>query len=146
LKRKTFTTKSQLEVWVSDLASTFTRPCLVLIDGEMGAGKTQIVRWFCAQLGVSDVASPTFAVHHEYRSSSGPVDHVDLYRVKSDVDLENSGFWDLLKGDARLLFVEWADRLPAEVWPVDWMRVNLRIVKVAESDEARVLEWNVTMP
>ncbi len=146
MKRQIFTTKSQLEAWAKECASHFTRPCLILLDGEMGSGKTQLVRWFCAELGVSDTASPTFAVHNEYRSAKGPVDHVDLYRVQSDADLENSGFWDLLKGESRLLFVEWADRLPADVWPVEWMRVDLHLKKIADSDEARILEWSITKP
>jgi tRNA threonylcarbamoyladenosine biosynthesis protein TsaE len=141
--RETFTTKFQLEAWAKEFASNFTRPCLILLDGEMGAGKTQMVRWFCAGLGVSDTTSPTFAIHNEYRSNTGPVDHVDLYRVQSDADLENSGFWDLLQGESRLLFVEWAERLPAEVWPAKWMRVDLRLIKFPGSEEARVLEWSI---
>lgn len=146
MKHETFTTKLQLEAWAKEFATQLTRPCLILLDGEMGSGKTQLVRWFCASLGVMDTASPTYAVHHEYRSPSGPVDHVDLYRVQSDADLENSGFWDLLKGDSVLLFVEWADRLPADIWPVDWTRVNLRLRRMAEAEEARILDWELTKP
>lgn len=93
-------------------------------------------------MGANDVASPTFAIHHEYTSPGGMIDHVDLYRVKTDEDLEGSGFWDLLRNPQALLFVEWADRLPEEVWPEEWMRVFLRLDKGVE-EEARRLNWEV---
>jgi len=108
----------------------------------MGAGKTQIVRWFLTQLGVTEVASPTFAVHHQYASPGGPVDHVDLYRVESDEDLESTGFWDLIREPQTLVFVEWADRLPEDAWPLDQNIMRIHIQKLPPSDEARQIEFH----
>lgn len=132
-----FKSKSELENWARALAPQLRRPCVVLLSGNLGAGKTQTVRWFCAALGVTDAASPTFAIHNEYSSPGGPVDHVDLYRVKSDADLEASGFWDLLANPAALLFVEWADRLPADVWPSGWTQVSIQLEKSPAGEGAR---------
>ena len=130
--------KDETRKWVRDFARELKRPCMVLLSGELGAGKTQIVKWFLEDLGVKDSASPTFAIHQEYTAKSGVIDHVDLYRLKSDADLESSGFWDLFKQPDGLLFVEWADRLPEDVWPADWKKIFIAVSK--SSDEARKLE------
>ncbi len=133
-----FQSKAELERWIKSFASSLERPCVVLLEGHLGAGKTQCVRWMCEALGALEVASPTFAVHHQYSAVGGEMDHVDLYRVKDDAELENSGFWDLLAKPKALLFVEWADRLPLEVFPESWTRVSLNLKKVGQ-DEAREL-------
>lgn len=142
MARREFANKSELENWVISQAENLRRPAVILLDGGLGAGKTQTVRWFCAALGVKEAASPTFAIHHEYASPSGPVDHVDLYRIKDEQELENSGFWDLLKKSNALLFVEWAGRLPDDVWPVSW---NILKIKLSNGlgQEARILEWQI---
>lgn len=137
-----FKTRAELEDWATQQILLFERPCLVLLDGNLGAGKTQLVRWFCAALGSQETASPTFAIHHEYTTASGPVGHVDLYRVKSDADLEGSGFWDLLNDPNGLLFIEWADRLPTEVWPAAWTQVHIRLEK-GDAEEARDLTLEI---
>ena len=142
MSRREFANKTELESWVKTQAKNLARPAAVLLDGDLGAGKTQTVRWFCAALGVKDPASPTFAIHHEYISPSGPVDHVDLYRIKDDQDLENSGFWDLLAKPNALLFVEWAGRLPDDVWPSSWNILKIKLSKVSDQ-EARVLDWEM---
>lgn len=144
MARSHFKDKNELEQWVKGQAAGLRRPCVVLLDGALGAGKTQAVRWFCEALGAKDPASPTFAVHHEYASPGGPVGHVDLYRVKSDADLENSGFWDLLRDEKALLFVEWAERLPRETWPEPWTKIFLRLENAG--DEARNLDWEIIRP
>jgi tRNA threonylcarbamoyladenosine biosynthesis protein TsaE len=144
MPRSHFKNKSELEKWVKGQAAGLQRPCVVLLDGALGAGKTQTVRWFCEALGAKDPASPTFAVHHEYPSPGGPVGHVDLYRVKSDADLENSGFWDLLRDGQALLFVEWAERLPRDTWPASWTKIFLRLENAGE--EERNLDWEIIRP
>lgn len=140
MPRLEFKDRNQLQSWVQAQSASLHRPAVVLLDGELGAGKTQTVRWFCAALGVRDVSSPTFAIHHEYASPGGPVDHVDLYRIKDDGDLENSGFWDLFKKPNALIFVEWASRLPDEIWPASFSLLRLRLTKGVE-EEARILDW-----
>lgn len=137
---------AETRAWAMSLVRDLERPCVVLLDGELGAGKTQTVRYVLEALGAVDVASPTFAIHHEYRTPSGPVDHVDLYRVKSDEDLEATGFWDLFARPHGLVFVEWASRLPEDVWPKDWLQVHIQIRKSAEGEEAREVDIRFTRP
>lgn len=141
-----FKSKQEAQDWAFAFVAQMDRPCVVMLDGNLGAGKTQMVRWFCEALGVREAASPTFAIHNEYPSQGGNIDHVDLYRVKSDADLEATGFWDLLKAENALIFVEWASRLPAEVWPTHWMQIQLQLEKPAGSEEVRILNLEIKKP
>ena len=122
-----WSTPEQTQAWVKKITAELRRPCVVLLSGPLGAGKTQIVKWFLREIGLSDGNSPTFAIHHRYDSVAGAVDHVDLYRLKSDADLESSGFWDLLSEPRGLVFVEWADRLPRNSWPAPWRKIFVDI-------------------
>lgn len=132
-----FANREDTRRWIKSFIPELKRPCVVLLSGDLGAGKTQFVRWFLEDLGVGETASPTFAIHHRY----GDVDHVDLYRVESDADLEASGFWDLFAAPG-LVFVEWADRLPEDVWPANWRRVFIRLRK-SGAGEAREMEIEI---
>ncbi len=128
----------EAEKWAKDLALTFKRPCVVLLDGDLGAGKTQFVRWFVEALGGSEASSPTFAIHQTYRLKDASIDHLDLYRLEGVQDLESTGFWDLLKQDYPLIFVEWAGRLPSNVWPKHWQVVSLEIFKESQPEARRI--------
>ena len=89
-------------------------PRLILIlDGEMGAGKTQFCRFLMEALEVGDlqVASPSFSIHNTYDSKIGAIEHIDLYRITNEDDLESTGFWDLFIEKPRLVVIEWGDRL-----------------------------------
>lgn len=132
------TNREDARNWVRRFARQLKRPCVVALSGDLGAGKTQFVRWFLEELGATDVASPTYSIHHEYQAPSGVIDHVDLYRIKSDEDLEASGFWDLFASREGLVFVEWADRLPDDVWPPEWNCIRLHLVRA--EGEKRLLK------
>lgn len=112
-----------LKAWVKDL-----RPGdIILLSGQMGAGKTFLVRTVVEALGGTVANSPSFALHQRYGTPSVAIDHVDLYRLKNDADLESTGFWDLMDDSNNILFVEWADRLPETVWPRERRRLSLHI-------------------
>ncbi len=103
---------------------------VIALVGELGAGKTQLVRGVCRGAGVPDeqVASPTFAIVASYRGRI-PVHHADLYRVADEDELYATGFPELLGGDSAVL-VEWADRVPSAL-PRERLEVRL-----AHDDEA----------
>ena len=126
-----FDSSEATERWARELAREIKRPTVVLLSGGLGAGKTQITRWCLDELGVTEVSSPTFAIHHRYDAPTGAVDHLDLYRIENDADLESVGFWDLFTRADGLVFVEWADRLPTDVWPTAWTRefIDIRVVE-----------------
>jgi len=97
---------------------------VVALVGELGAGKTQLVRGICRGAGVPsrEVASPSFAIVATYRGRL-PVHHADLYRVGDFDELYATGFMDLVGGGGALL-VEWADRAPGAL-PADRLQIEL---------------------
>jgi tRNA threonylcarbamoyladenosine biosynthesis protein TsaE len=107
------------------LAESLRAGDVVAIDGELGAGKTRLVRGIAMGLGVSpgEVRSPTYALAHEYASAPGRprVVHVDAYRLSGADDLDSIG-WDRIAGPDAIVLVEWAERvapsLPAERFAV----------------------------
>lgn len=86
---------------------------VVALEGDLGAGKTQLVRGACEGAAVppAEVSSPTFAIVATYRGRL-PVHHADLYRIGDEDELYGTGFGDLVGGEGALL-VEWADRIPS---------------------------------
>lgn len=80
---------------------------IVLVSGEVGAGKTTLIRGACRALGVErPVTSPTFTIGHRYRGSRFPVAHLDLYRLEGLDEEDPALLEDYLTPDA-VAFVEW---------------------------------------
>jgi len=97
-----------------------------LFYGEMGAGKTTLIKAICAQLGVVDTASsPTFAIVNEYASPEGPVYHFDFYRIKSEQEAFDLGYEDYFYS-GHYCFVEWPEKI-ASLLPTDAVRVYLTV-------------------
>lgn len=94
------------------LAAELETPALVLLYGELGTGKTTLVKGIVSGLGVAneeEVTSPSFVFVHAYHNHRR-VYHVDLYRIEQATELETLGLDDLLAEQAVVL-VEWAERL-----------------------------------
>src|SRR5450432_490722 len=94
------------------LAAELKPPLLVLLRGDLGAGKTTLVKGiaegFQAALA-DDVTSPTFTLVHEYRGPNVALFHIDLYRLDTERDLETLALDDLLQPDS-ILLVEWGEK------------------------------------
>jgi tRNA threonylcarbamoyladenosine biosynthesis protein TsaE len=98
---------------------------VVGLTGDLGAGKTRLVQGAAAAIGVDGpVLSPTFMLVREY-DGDPPVHHVDAYRLRGPLELEDLGLEDVLSPDA-VVFVEWADRVAAAL-PDSWLELVLRI-------------------
>jgi tRNA threonylcarbamoyladenosine biosynthesis protein TsaE len=110
---------------------------VVALVGDLGAGKTQLVRGACAgaRVPAAEVSSPSFAIVATYRGRL-PVHHADLYRIGDEDELYGTGFGDLVGGEGVLL-VEWADRIPAAL-PEE--RLTVRLAHDAKAPSVRHLE------
>lgn len=110
---------------------------VVLLEGDLGAGKTCLAQGICAGLGVAAaVSSPTFTIIHEYEGRL-PVYHLDAYRLTDPSGAETLGLEEILGGDGVAL-VEWAERIP-EYIPADRLRVELQPVPAQGADVRRLL-------
>jgi len=110
---------------------------VIALVGDLGAGKTQLVRGACAGAKVppEEVSSPSFAIVATYRGRL-PVHHADLYRIADEDELYGTGFGDLVGGEGALL-VEWADRIPGAL-PQE--RLTLRLDHDARRPDVRRVE------
>jgi tRNA threonylcarbamoyladenosine biosynthesis protein TsaE len=98
---------AETEALGARLAARLRPGDVVLIRGELGTGKTTLVRGAARALGVTDpVTSPTFSVGHRYRGAQVTVSHLDLYRLAGLQD-EDPALLDDYLGPARIAFVEW---------------------------------------
>ncbi|MBZ5548270.1 MAG: tRNA (adenosine(37)-N6)-threonylcarbamoyltransferase complex ATPase subunit type 1 TsaE [Acidobacteriia bacterium] len=115
------------------LAAQLSPPLIVLLRGDLGAGKTTLVKGIAEGFhaaSAQDVTSPTFTLVHEYRSPRATLYHIDLYRIDTERELETLGLDDLLSPDS-ILLIEWGEKFPRFV-----RDRNLEIVleRVGEDD------------
>lgn len=97
---------------------------VLLFEGELGAGKTTLVRAVARGLGVATPAtSPTYALVHHYQGRRGPVFHLDCYRLRSPDEAADLD-WERLAAEGDALLIEWPERAGAWV-PSPTMRFRL---------------------
>jgi tRNA threonylcarbamoyladenosine biosynthesis protein TsaE len=96
------------------LAELLAPPKLVLLRGDLGAGKTTLVKGIAAAFDAAseeNVTSPTFTLVHEYRGPRANLYHIDLYRIDTPRQLETLGLDDL-RSDNSILLIEWGEKFP----------------------------------
>ncbi len=94
------------------LAVVLSPPKLVLLRGDLGAGKTTLVKGIAAGFEAAeedDVTSPTFTLVHEYRGPHANLYHIDLYRIDTPRQLETLGLDDL-RSETSILLIEWGEK------------------------------------
>jgi tRNA threonylcarbamoyladenosine biosynthesis protein TsaE len=121
------TTQSESETVdvARELAATLEPGTILLLSGELGAGKTAFVRGLAAGLGIDaeEVSSPTFTLVHEYRGGRLTLYHVDLYRLVT-ATTEELGLEERRVSDG-VLAIEWPDRLDHAVRDAITVRIDV---------------------
>lgn len=109
---KTIVCKTELETeqFGRRLARMLPVPSFLALYGDLGAGKTALVRGMGAECGTSEVRSPTFTLVHEYQTEPRII-HFDAYRLADEEELYAVGFEEYLAQNA-LVVLEWAERVP----------------------------------
>lgn len=116
------------------LQSTENR--ILAFYGEMGAGKTTLIKALCRELGVMDeVQSPTFSLVNEYQTLDGQgVYHFDFYRIEDESELYDMGVEDYLYS-GRYCFIEWPS-LGSSVLPPETLEIRIDV-----EDDCRLISW-----
>jgi len=115
------------------LAEMLAPPKLVLLRGDLGAGKTTLVKGIAQGFQAAseeDVTSPTFTLVHEYRGLSATLYHIDLYRVDTPRELETLGLDDLM-GENSVLLIEWGEKFARFERERD---VEIALERIAENE------------
>ena len=120
------------------LSKTLEPGCILLMEGELGSGKTTLCKNICASLGVpmNLVTSPTYTMVNMYSYDQGVIHHLDLYRLEDQTELEDFDFEDLIAVDG-ITLVEW----PKLLRPlIDTQRVlNININYVSDGSRELIL-------
>ncbi len=98
---------------------------ILLLSGDLGAGKTTFIKYLALGLGMDprEVTSPTFTIIHEYPGGRIPLVHADLYRLGQGADITETGLEEYMGGDV-VTAIEWAEFLP-EKPPGNWLDIAL---------------------
>ncbi|MBO7197970.1 MAG: tRNA (adenosine(37)-N6)-threonylcarbamoyltransferase complex ATPase subunit type 1 TsaE [Tidjanibacter sp.] len=101
---------------------------VIAFFGQMGAGKTTLIREICAQLGSTDVVtSPTFALVNRYDTAEGrPIFHFDFYRIERPEEAFDMGYEEYFDSEG-LCLVEWPEKIE-ELLPDDVMRIEIEVL------------------
>ena len=122
-----FTTTSEQETAHAgrELAAALSAGDVVLLYGDLGAGKTAFVKGLAEGLGVAreEVSSPTFTLVQEYRGGRLTLFHVDLYRLNDPRELDDLGLEEIAEGG--VLAIEWAEKLDARLKPSRSIEVRI---------------------
>ena len=128
-------TESLGESWGRDAQSGL----VIALSGDLGAGKTQLVRGLARGLGVmTRVHSPTFTLVNEYNGGRLKLFHLDLYRLETPEQLYSAGIEEFLKPDG-VAVIEWAERLEDGRWKMEDGTLRKVRIEVLSETERRII-------
>jgi tRNA threonylcarbamoyladenosine biosynthesis protein TsaE len=123
----TATALSDLTAIAQQLLSFAGNNRIFLFHGDMGAGKTTLIKSLCAELGVNTpVSSPTFAIVNEYEGAQYKIYHFDFYRLKTQTEALDMGCEEYFySGD--YCFIEWPDKIP-DMLPSHYISITISVL------------------
>ncbi|MGM5471405.1 tRNA (adenosine(37)-N6)-threonylcarbamoyltransferase complex ATPase subunit type 1 TsaE [Flavobacteriaceae bacterium LMO-SS05] len=103
---------------------------IILLEADMGVGKTTLIKALVKALGSDDVVtSPTFSIVNEYKINNDSIFHFDFYRIKNEEEALNFGIEDYLLSDS-WIFMEWFEKIP------NLLPVNSTVVRIKVNENA----------
>lgn len=129
--------EEETEAFGRRLAQGLEPPLVILLEGELGSGKTVLTRGLAAGFGLEDpslVHSPTFTLVNQYPGRAGILYHIDLYRLDTLKDLYSIGLEEILASDG-VVIIEWGEKLSLEV--SNPLRIRIR---PGEKPEERLID------
>jgi len=121
------TSPNELQPVAAEMLAYAADARIFLFYGDMGAGKTTLIKALCRQLGITDnVASPTFAIVNEYAAPVGKAFHFDFYRLKNQTEALDMGAEEYFYS-GNYCFIEWPEKIP-DILPEHFVRVNITVM------------------
>jgi tRNA threonylcarbamoyladenosine biosynthesis protein TsaE len=108
---------------------------VVILNGNLGSGKTTLVKMICENYGIFNANSPSFSIVNEYEGKC-KIFHFDFYRIKKIEELYDIGFEDYLNYENAIIFIEWGNLVP-EILPKNHFEIQLESI----SDTNRILKF-----
>ena len=130
-KRSEIETRSALETEAlgERTARALAVPAIVLLSGDLGAGKTAFVRGMLRGLDAPDdvrVSSPTYVLLHSYRGGRATLHHIDAYRLRGGADeFEASGLMECFDDPDGIVCIEWPEKIADVSWPREPLRIEI---------------------
>jgi tRNA threonylcarbamoyladenosine biosynthesis protein TsaE len=107
-----------------------------LLSGEMGAGKTTLIKSICEELGVSNgMSSPTFSIINQYNGKDKTIYHFDFYRLKNEVEAFDIGVEEYLES-GNYCFLEWSEKI-THLIPPNSFQVRIKL----DTNTTRIIEY-----
>lgn len=131
-------TEEELRQWGERFSLTLTAPAFVTFAGELGAGKTTLIRAITRAHGaLAAVTSQSYGLVQEYAAPRGSIIHIDLYRLRGPTELPQIGWEDVLRAKA-IVLVEWPERAEGALPSA---HTALHLEHVAGRPDVRRLTW-----
>jgi tRNA threonylcarbamoyladenosine biosynthesis protein TsaE len=111
---------------------------VIILNGELGAGKTFFIKHTLSYFGVTNVSSPTFAIVNEYNGNR-KFYHFDFYRINKASELFDLGFNDYMNDNESITFIEWGNLIP-QILPGKRIEVNIQVLE----DKKRIFRFEKT--
>lgn len=132
---------NNLENIAQDILYELKEHKIIAFYGEMGAGKTTLIKSICKKLGVTDaVSSPTFSIMNQYEANNSHIYHFDFYRINNQseaFDLGYENFFFPLDGDKNYCFIEWPEKVQS------LLPVNHAEIHISSNNQARQIKMIV---
>lgn len=125
----------EIKDFAEDLADKVRPGQPVAFYGDLGSGKTTLIKFLAAELGVKEiVTSPTFVIEKRYRTGKGfALVHIDCYRLSDEKEAVNLGLADILSDENSLIVIEWAERIE-KLLPKNTLKIHLKYLSENERE------------
>jgi tRNA threonylcarbamoyladenosine biosynthesis protein TsaE len=122
---------SDLPKIASSIVNYANNERIFLFYGDMGAGKTTLIKTLCECLGTKEpVTSPTFSIVNEYDGTQGKIYHFDFYRLKNQTEALDMGYEEYFYS-GHYCFIEWPEKI-AGLFPPHYIRINIQVLNSNE--------------